>query len=148
MNTINNTKDLTKEAPRSPYDELGGYAILPRTIDKCRSVIAGMQGEYHFNCPLDKALFGFKELDAEDFKSFIEAGHDDNEILDYVKTHGTQKNDEEVKTWSDSFRHDFSYSEGEKSEWFKGECDRLGLDYKTSTLFDMLEADDKATYNK
>lgn len=29
------SKDLTKEAPRSPYELINGFAILARTIDKC-----------------------------------------------------------------------------------------------------------------
>src|SRR5882724_8082279 len=46
-------KHLTKEAPRSPRIRVGGYAILGRTIDKCRALVAGNIGEYHFDCPLD-----------------------------------------------------------------------------------------------
>ncbi len=60
MNTKVIGKDLTKEAPRSPRIRVGGYAILGRTIDKCRALVAGNIGEYHFDCPLDNMLFGFK----------------------------------------------------------------------------------------
>jgi Domain of unknown function (DUF5069) len=38
-------KDLSKEAPRSPRIRVGGYAILGRTIDKCRALVAGNIGE-------------------------------------------------------------------------------------------------------
>ena len=65
------SKDLTKEAPRSPYDLINGFAILARTIDKCRAFIAGTIGDYHFDCPLDKTLFGFKGINAEEFKAFV-----------------------------------------------------------------------------
>jgi hypothetical protein len=40
--------DLTKQAPRSPRVRLGGYAILPRMIDKGRAALAGMLGEYNY----------------------------------------------------------------------------------------------------
>ena len=60
MNTKVTGKDLTKEPPRSPRIRVGGYAILGRTLDKCRALIAGNIGEYHFDCPLDNMLFGFK----------------------------------------------------------------------------------------
>jgi hypothetical protein len=53
-------KNLKKEPPRSPRIRVGGYAILGRTIDKCRALVAGNIGEYHFDCPLDNMLFGFK----------------------------------------------------------------------------------------
>ncbi len=70
-------KDLTKEAPRSPRIRVGGYAILGRTIDKCRALVAGNIGEYHFDCPLDNMLFGFKGVKGEDFKAQIEQGAGD-----------------------------------------------------------------------
>mgnify|MGYP001602742656 CR=1 FL=1 len=146
MNNIPNTKDLTKEAPRSPYETLGGFAILPRTIDKCRAVIAGTPGEYHFNCPLDQALFSFKGTDAEAFKAYVAEGHTDEEIAEFVKTTGNEKSEEEIAEWSSAFRSDFSYTTNDKAEWFKGECARLGLDAEKTTLFDMLEEDDKVSF--
>ena len=62
-------KDLTKEAPRSPKIRVGGYVILGRTLDKCRALLAGNIGEYHFDCPLDNMLFGWKEIAGSDFKA-------------------------------------------------------------------------------
>ena len=43
-----------KEYPRSPRATLGGYVLAARAVDKCRAVLAGCQGEYHSNCPLDQ----------------------------------------------------------------------------------------------
>lgn len=146
MNNIPNTKDLTKEAPRSPYEHLAGYAILPRTIDKCRAVIAHTEGEYHFNCPVDQMLFVFKGIDAEEFKSFVFAGHSDEEIAEWFDENGIVKNPEEITEWTTSFKSDYSYTTNDKSEWFKGECVRLGLDPESTTLFDMLEEDDKVSF--
>ena len=37
MSTIQ-AKDLTKEFPRSPYDELAGFPWLPRLVDKVRVI--------------------------------------------------------------------------------------------------------------
>ena len=45
--------DLTQRAPRSPRSRLGGYALLPRMLDKGRATIVNKNGEYHFDCPLD-----------------------------------------------------------------------------------------------
>lgn len=144
---IMQSKDLTKEAPRSPYTLINGYAILARTLDKCRADIAGTKGEYHFNCPLDKTLFGFKSIDAEEFKAAVEAGASDEEMGKWVDEHGTPKTEDEKKAWSEAFRSDFSYSHNpEKSEWFRGECARLNLDPEKTTLFDYLEVDDKASF--
>src|SRR5216110_1335101 len=84
MNTMVKGKDLTKEAPRSPRVRVGGYAILGRTLDKCRALVAGNIGEYHFNCPLDNMLFGFKGVKGEDFKAQIEQGAGDQEMIDWL----------------------------------------------------------------
>ncbi|MFA6463463.1 MAG: DUF5069 domain-containing protein [Candidatus Paceibacterota bacterium] len=105
-----NARDLTKEAPRSPYEQINGFAILARSIDKCRSFLAGTVGEYHFNCPLDKMIFGFKGIDAEEFKDFVATGASDEEIGKWVFEHGVPKTEDEIKAWSESFHSDFSYS--------------------------------------
>jgi hypothetical protein len=36
-----NAPDLTQRPPRSPRVRLGGYALLPRMLDKGRATIAG-----------------------------------------------------------------------------------------------------------
>jgi len=97
------SKDLTKEAPRSPYERIAGFALLARSIDKCRASIVGTVGEYMFNCPLDKKLFSFKGLDAMEYRAFIETGATDEEIGKWVHEHGDPKTDEEIEEWSDSF---------------------------------------------
>jgi len=89
-------KDLTKEAPRSPHETIGGFAIIARTIDKCRALLWGNVGEYHFNCPLDNMLFGFKGIAGDDFKAFVETGASDEEIAQWVNGQGTSKADEEI----------------------------------------------------
>lgn len=142
-------KDLGLEAPRSPYETINGFAILPRTIDKCRAFIAGTAGEYHFDCPVDKMLFGFKNINAEEFKSFVATGADDEEIGKWVMEHGDQKTPEEISAWSSAFKTDYSYSTNpDKKEWFLGECERLGLNPETTTLFDYLEVDDRVSFSK
>ena len=141
-------KDLAVMAPRSPYETINGFAILARTIDKCRATIADTAGEYHFNCPLDKSLFEFKGINADEFKALVETGADDNAIGAWVMEHGTAKTEDEVKVWSDHFRSDFSYAtDPNKSEWFKGECERLALNPATTTLFDYLDVDDKVSFS-
>lgn len=141
-------KDLTKCPPRSPSETLGGFAILPRCIDKCRATLAGLNGEYKFDCGLDNRLFKFKGLNAAELKDFIAAGHTDEEITDWVKSHGLPKTDEEINAWSEAFNTDYSYSTNpEKKVWFDPECLKLGLDPAKTTLFEYLEADDKASFS-
>ena len=51
--------NLTKEYPRSPYEKVGGYAMLGRTIDKACAKLESASGEYMYDCPLDQLLFEF-----------------------------------------------------------------------------------------
>ena len=60
-NTIS-APDLTKRPPRSARCRLGGYVLLPRMLDKGRAEIAGMAGEFHYDCPLDNIFFDFAGL--------------------------------------------------------------------------------------
>ena len=92
MNTKVIGKDLTKESPRSPRIRVGGYAILGRTLDKCRALVAGNIGEYHFDCPLDNTLFGFKGVKGDDFKAQIEQGASDQEIVEWLNQTGENYN--------------------------------------------------------
>lgn len=57
--------DLTKEYPRSVHDKWQGVVQLARTIDKGKAKARGNVGEYHFNCPMDQAVFGFLGIDHE-----------------------------------------------------------------------------------
>src|SRR5213594_345163 len=94
-------KDLTKEAPRSPHIRVGGYAILGRTIDKCRALVAGQIGEYHFYCPLENMLFGFKGVQGDDFKAQIEQGASDQEMVEWLNQSGGKKTPAEIRRWGD-----------------------------------------------
>src|SRR3979411_1502041 len=93
-------KDLTRESPRSPRVRVGGYAILGRTIDKCRALAAGDIGEYHFDCPLDKPVFGFKRIKGDDFKAQIENGASDQQMAEWLDQNGEKKTVDEIKHWS------------------------------------------------
>ncbi|MEP6777224.1 MAG: DUF5069 domain-containing protein [Chthoniobacterales bacterium] len=139
-------KDLTKEAPRSPHTRIGGYAILGRTIDKCRALLWGNIGEYHFDCPLDNMLFGFKGVKGDDFKSQIEQGASDEAMARWLDTNGEKKSPEEIKAWSDEVVATRPYNDPERREWFAEQVKPYAMDPATTTLFDWLDRDDKASY--
>ncbi len=145
MEKITSGKDLTKVAPRSPHTVLGGFAILARTIDKCRASLWGNIGEYHFDCPLDNQLFGFKGIKGADFKAFVETGATDEAILAWVISSGETKTDEEIAAWTKSVKENNYSATPEKKAWLEGENARLGID-KDTTLFDFLDTDDKVSF--
>jgi hypothetical protein len=139
-------KDLTREAPRSPRNRVGGYAILGRTIDKCRALVAGNIGEYHFDCPLDNTLFGFKGVKGDDFKAQIEQGASDQEIVEWLNQSGEKKTPEEIKRWCEKVEMDSLYNDPEKRDFFVEEIKKLGLDPAKTTTFEWLELDDRVSH--
>jgi hypothetical protein len=147
MNKNVTGKDLSKDAPRSPRIRVGGYVILGRTIDKCRALVAGDIGEYHFDCPLDNMLFGFKGVNGPDFKAQIENGASDQQMAEWLDRNGNEKTPEETKRWSDETEAGNPYNDPERRDWFVEQTKPLGLDPAKTTLFDWLEADDKASHS-
>jgi Domain of unknown function (DUF5069) len=140
------SKNLIKESPRSPRDRLAGYALMARMIDKGRASIEGNAGEYHYACPLDQMLFGFKGVQADEVKKFLGAGATDDEVVTWFNSHGTAKTPEEIQAWSSGVEGYRPYDDPEKKEWFAGECAKLNLRPENSTLVDFLEADDVASF--
>lgn len=95
------TPDLTKQPPRSPRVRLGGYALLPRMLDKGRALLAGKNGEYHYNCPNDEHFLDFAGIDPEALKQQLAAGKGDGEILDWVNANAKHKREDvEIAAWS------------------------------------------------
>ncbi len=140
-------KDLRKEAPRSPKIILGGFAILARTIDKCRSSLWGTMGEYEFDCELDNYLFTFKGLTGEDFKKFVGEGYSDDEIAVWIKKQGNPRTNIEIAQWTKQQISNNYSDDAEGKEWLEAKNKKFGLS-KDGTLFDYLEADDGASFEK
>ena len=143
-----NAKDLSKQPARSPRLRVGGYAILARMADKGRAFLNGTAGEYHFNCPVDNLLFGFKGVAGDEVKSVLASGASDEQVAVWLDAHGLPKTAAEVKAWSDATEAERPYENPEHREWFAGECAKLGLQPETTTLFDFLEADDRASFKQ
>lgn len=143
---MNPAKDLSKEAPASPRIRTGGYAILARMVDKGRADIAGTAAGYHFDCPLDNFLLGFKGVEGSDVRKLLESGASNEEIAAWLDANGAPKSPEEVSAWSDGVEAARPYDNPEKKDWFIGVCAEAGVDPATSTLFDYLEADDWVSF--
>src|SRR3954465_12589103 len=93
--------DLTQRPPRSARTRLGGYVLLPRMLDKGRAEIAGKNGEYHFNCPLDQRILEFLGIDADALRSELAKGKGDGEIFDWIQANQRNKHTPaEIEAWS------------------------------------------------
>ena len=97
-------KDLTKEFPRSPRATLAGYVLAARCIDKCRAVLNGTAGEYHYACPLDMRWLNFVGINPDALKDFVGSGATDGEIADWISKNAKQKTRTEVIQWNNKER--------------------------------------------
>jgi hypothetical protein len=146
MNTLITDQDLTKRAPHSPRNRIAGFAIASRTADKCRASLAGKLGEYHYDCPLDNMLFGFKGIDGGQFKTAVQAAKNYEDIGVWLEANGTKKTAVEIKAWSDEMEAGSPMKNPEKRAFFIEKCTKLGLDPEKTSTFDWLEADDRASF--
>ena len=93
-----------KEYPRSPRETLAGYVLAARALDKCRAVLAGTQGEYHSNCPLDKRWLKFAEIEYDEFKAFVATGATDDEVAAWITEHARKRPRTEIIAWNNRER--------------------------------------------
>src|ERR1700709_279125 len=94
--------DLTQRPPRSPRCRLGGYALLPRMLDKARAEIAGRNGEFNYDCPLDQHVINFIGFDPVALREKLARGSGDGEILEGLQGNAKhQRTAWEIEQWSD-----------------------------------------------
>lgn len=148
MNTPIVTFDLSKQAPHSPRERLAGFAIASRAVDKCRAALAGTPGEYHFDCPLDNLLFGFKGITGDQFKTAVQAAKNYEEVGVWLQANGTVKTPVEIKAWSDQMEAASPMKNPERRGGFIESCHRIGLNPEMNSLFDWLEADDRRSSHR
>ena len=95
--------DLTKSYPRSAKDKIAGVVMLARTTDKATAKAHGDIGEYHYNCPMDQAVFGFLGLDHEQFFDVVKNAKGDDDIAAYVKPFADKKTPAEIDGFNTNF---------------------------------------------
>ena len=90
--------DLTKQYPRGPRERLAGVAMLARTIDKARAQLAGTLGEYIFNCPMDRQLFGTLGVTADEFLDMVSRSPDDIAVVAWLRGRNAALEGEAIDT--------------------------------------------------
>jgi hypothetical protein len=138
--------NLTQRPPRSPRTRLGGYAILPRMLDKCRAEIAGTAGEYHYACPVDERLLTFAGLDADAVKAEVAKGGGDGAILAWILEHRrNQHTPAEIEEWSRE--QDERKPDAESMEFFQEYLAASGPGRTDITTWsDLLDLDDYVSF--
>jgi hypothetical protein len=143
----NNSTDLTQRPPRSARVRLGGYAILPRMLDKGRATIAGKNGEYKYACPLDERFLKFAGIDPEALKKQLSAGKGDGEILEWIQKNAKHKHsDPEIAIWSD-FADRRVPTDVESRKYFNDLHEKAAPKREdVTTWFDLLDVDDYVSF--
>jgi hypothetical protein len=116
-------------------------------LDKGRATIAGKNGEYHYNCPLDERILGFLGINADALKKQLAAGKGDAEILEWIQKNAKHKHtDSEIANWSAQAERR-APSDIESREYFN-ELHRKTAPKREdiATWFDLLDVDDYVSF--
>jgi hypothetical protein len=137
--------DLTQHPPRSPRVKLGGYAHLPRLLDKARATLAGKNGEYHFNCPMDQHFFAFTGIDHEALLAELKQGRSDSEMIAWIRER-TKRLPAEAAGFS-AWISTLGPGGAPGHEWF-GEVIKAGAPDRDDApgFFELLDLDDYVSY--
>jgi hypothetical protein len=137
--------DLTQHPPRSPRVRLGGYAHLPRLLDKARAFAAGKHGDYHYNCPLDRHFFEFTGIDHEAFLAEVKKGGSDSAMLAWVEGRA-KRGDAEICAWS-AHADQLAPGGGDGHAWISEMIKKLAPERKDIVSFaELLDLDDYVTF--
>jgi hypothetical protein len=140
--------DLTQRPPRSPRVRLGGYAVLPRMLDKCRAELGGKNGDYHYACPLDQRFLNFAGVDPETLKPEVAKGLGDGELFAWITANASTKHsDWEIAQWS-SFQESRAPDNNDSREFASVLIAEAGGEKREdlATWFEILDFDDHVTY--
>jgi hypothetical protein len=134
--------DLTKEYPRSVRDTWQGVVQLGRTIDKGKAEAGGHIGDYHYNCPMDQAVFRFLNIDHERLLDVIRNARSDAEVEAFTRPFVDTKSRDEIEGWN---REWLSHEpEGPSREAFLNLRAEIAPDRSDVTTWpDLLDIDEK-----
>ncbi len=126
---------------------LGGYAVLPRMLDKGRALVAGKQGEYCYACPTDQHFLEFTGINSEALKRQLAAGKGDGEILEWIRKNAKHRRSAaEIAAWS-AWMDNRAPSDLEGREFFQEVHGKIGPKRDDiCTWFDMLDLDDYVSF--
>ena len=134
--------DLIKNFPRSPYEKVDDYMMLGRTIDKAHATLQGLLGEYMYDCPLDKRLFGFLGISAHQLLELVENSENDEDVADSLKTIQVERNTEEIKQFNDQILES-GPNDDESQVYFERLRQKHAPDRSDiSSWFDIIEAEE------
>jgi Domain of unknown function (DUF5069) len=142
-------KDLTTSYPRSVHEKMVGVVQLPRAIDKGIAFANGTNGEYNYDCPMDKHTFGVFGIDAAALLEVIKKAQSEAEIEAYLAPIVAKKSADEIAAFNDEMLSDGPTPGTPGEEYFLSL--RNGLDASRTditTWADVLDLDEKRVVPK
>ena len=134
--------DLTRNFPRSPCEKVGGYMMLGRTIDKAHAILQELLGEYVYDCPLDKRLFGFRGISTNQLLELVENSENDEGVIDSLKNVQVERNTEEVEQFNEQILKS-GPNDDESRVYFERLRQKHAPDRRDiSSWFDIIEAEE------
>jgi hypothetical protein len=121
---------------------------LPRMLDKARATLAGTNGEYHYDCPLDQHIINFLGIDPAALSAQVATGQGDGEILSWITANAKhQRSPWEIEQWSDYIQKRTPDSDAETLAFFAGAVGKLSPTREDiKTWADLLDLDDYVTF--
>lgn len=137
-------RDLTTSYPRSVREKYLGVVQLGRAVDKGIALANGRNGEYNFDCPMDKGVFEFLGVDGSALLEVIKNAQSESDVEAYLKPFVAKKTPQEIEAFNAEFlgHGPAPGSDGEK--YFLGLRNEVAPDRTDVTTWpDLLDLDEK-----
>jgi Domain of unknown function (DUF5069) len=137
--------DLTNSYPRSVRDKAPlGVVQLARAIDKGIAFANGTNGEYNYDCPMDKGVLGFVGVDGEKLLDVIKKANSEADIVAYLKPFVDAKSPAEIAAFNEEFLSHGPASGSDGEKYFLNLRNEVAPDRTDVTTWpDLLDLDEK-----
>jgi hypothetical protein len=117
-------------------------------LDKGRAEIAGKNGEYHYNCPLDQHFVKFVGIDSAGLREQLAAGKGDGEILNWINETAEHKRTPwEIEQWSEYMQRRGPESDAETRAHFGDMLGKISQSREDITTWAaLLDLDDYVSF--
>ena len=137
-------RDLTTAYPRSVREPYLGVVQLGRAVDKGIALANGLNGEYNFDCPMDKGVFEFLGVDGTALLDVIKSAQSESDIEAYLKPIVAKKTPQEIEAFNAEFLTHGPQAGSDGEKYFLGLRNEVAPDRTDVTTWpDLLDLDEK-----
>jgi hypothetical protein len=137
-------RDLTTSYPRSVRNKVLGVVQLGRAIDKGTALANGLNGEYNYDCPMDKGVFDFLGVDGGAVLDVIKKAQSESEIEAYLKPYVDKKTPQQIEAFNTEFLTHGPAAGSDAEKYFLDLRSQVGPGRTDVTTWpDLLDLDEK-----